>query len=344
MVPNKEELRKQVQGNLPGVIARLNEALAGKNLSDLEPTLKRIGRNQTAPHWFDQLKKEGTLPNLDGKTIGSVVEMLLVGVLETGLLKDTKTLLRVNPARGVDLPDLDLGIKSPSKNFCTSEPFFSAYERLLGSEYDALILLTDYQEKKKKPPLRLQITNWRYLTRTQIADKKLCSIARRHIKPLIETNEAWAKRIARFLAWVNQSDWRAKQILRMVETLDDDERTKQIIASSPAEFAAKNAQRTKKENPILPEAELTAVTEIGKVKPLKLGVIDAAENWVVEAQKDLGRAPNDNEWARILASPLDGQIGMSLALQWRYNFGQLFNAPEEAEEEDGAEEAEEGCN
>lgn len=49
-----------------------------------------------------------------------------------------------------------------------------------------------------------------------------------------------------------------------------------------------------------------------------------ADHWVVEVQKDLTRAPNDNEWQRLLSSPLDGAIGMSFALQWRYNFGKLF--------------------
>jgi hypothetical protein len=60
------------------------------------------------------------------------------------------------------------------------------------------------------------------------------------------------------------------------------------------------------------------------VQPLELGVIDAADNWVAAVQKDLGRFPNDNEWNRLITSPLDGAIGMSFALQWRYNFGRLF--------------------
>jgi len=88
--------------------------------------------------------------------------MLLIAVLETKTFRSVAIPpLRVNPARGVDLPDLDLGIKSPSENYCTSEPLFSAYERLNGSEYDALVLLTDYQDAKSKPPLKLQIIQWR---------------------------------------------------------------------------------------------------------------------------------------------------------------------------------------
>ena len=36
--------------------------------------------------------------------------------------------------------------------------------------------------------------------------------------------------------------------------------------------------------------------------------------------------PNDNEWVRFLKSPLDGKIGMSFALQWRYSFGSFFRS------------------
>jgi hypothetical protein len=59
----------------------------------------------------------------------------------------------------------------------------------------------------------------------------------------------------------------------------------------------------------------------------------AADNWVIETQKDLARFPNSNEWARILTSPLDGQIGMSPALQWRYNFSRVFGVPQPVEDD-----------
>jgi hypothetical protein len=107
--------------------------------------------------------------------------MIFVSVLETSVFTDLGLPpMRINPARGVDIPDLDLGVKSPSKNYDTSEPFFSAYERLIGSDYDAVVMLTDYQEAKKYPPLRLQITEWRCLTKTQIADEGLCRLAKKH--------------------------------------------------------------------------------------------------------------------------------------------------------------------
>lgn len=55
-----------------------------------------------------------------------------------------------------------------------------------------------------------------------------------------------------------------------------------------------------------------------------LGVITAIDDWVAVEHKDFGRLPNDNEWDRIKISPLDSKIGMSFALQWRYNFISIF--------------------
>ena len=35
----------------------------------------------------------------------------------------------------------------------------------------------------------------------------------------------------------------------------------------------------------------------------------------------------------LKSGPLDGKIGMSFALQWRYNFGSLFNGANDDESE-----------
>jgi hypothetical protein len=323
----KEQLRAILRERLNPTIARVNATLKGKDLRRLRPVLERVGRGAKLPHWFDQLENDGTLPNFDGKTIGSIVEMLLVGVLETYTFADVRApLLRINPARGVDLPDLDLGVKSPSENYCTSEPFFSAYERLFGSEHDALILLTDYQRVKKNPPLRLQITKWNYLHKTQLADENLCRIALTHRAWLVSKSESRAQRVFRFLAYVNQSDWLGKQLVLLVEALQDEGRIQSCIASAQIDFERKNALRLKSFRDLIPEAAIETLKSINAVKPLHIGVIDAADNWVAEYLKDVGRLPNPNEWQRLLSGPLDGRIGMSFALQWRYNFGRVFGA------------------
>ena len=322
---HKAQLRDIVRDNLTPAIASVNQALNGEGLDPLEPVLRRVGRGGVLPHWYLQLREEHTLPNLDGKTIGSVVEMLLLAVLETSILRDTHIEFRINPARGVDFPDLDLGVKAPSANFCTSEPYFSAYERLYGNEYDVLVLLTDYQKAKVKPPLRLQVTAARYLTKSRVADMNLCAIALRHREWLLKQNDGRARRLFRFLAYVNQSEWRAKHLLLLVEHMNDAAKVKKLISSSARNFETQNRTRAKKFSDPIPDSELEAIQRIADVSPSHIGVIDAADNWVTETLKDTARAPNDNEWNRILASPLDGQIGMSFALQWRYNFGRLFS-------------------
>lgn len=324
-MPSKEELRELIRKRQDDIAKGINSALRGKHLSKIKPVLARVGRGSDLPHWYQNLRENGTLPNLDGKTIGSVVEMLLVGILETSIFAGLDVPpLRINPARGVDLPDLELGVKSPSENYCTSEPFFSAYERLLGSECDILVLLTDYQSKKDNPPLQLQIIKWRYLTKTQVADSSLCAIARKQRDWLIADSEATAQRVFRFLAYVNQSDWRGKYILRMIDSMQSETDVRALVSEARRDFERRNRKAVKKDKPLIPDSDLEAIERVGSISPSHVGVIEAADNWIVEILKDAARSPSSDEWNRLRSGPLDGQIGMSFALQWRYNFGRLF--------------------
>ncbi|MBI5724904.1 MAG: hypothetical protein HZA50_13170 [Planctomycetes bacterium] len=329
-----QELRELLQTRLDESVEQLNCALSGQRLDRLEPVLKRVGRGGQLPHWYQQLRQSGTLPNLDGKTIGSVLEMLFAGVLEKfTFAKREAPVLHINPARGVDFPELQLGVKSPSENFCTSEPFFSAYERLIGNEHDALILFTDYQTAKKSPPLRLRVIKWQYLKGTQIADANLCDVARHHRQWLLKDSDARAQKLFRFLAYVNQSDWRAKQILSMARVLDKDDEIRKVIAGATDSFMRANDRLERRGLQPLPDPELEAVRSVLKITPLHIGVLEAADNWVIDVHKDFGRFPNDNEWSRLKDGPLDGKIGMSFALQWRYNFGRLFNGSSDEDQD-----------
>jgi hypothetical protein len=332
---SKEELRARLRDSLDATICEVNRALKGETIEALEDVLIRIGGGRKLPHWYEQLRRDRSLPNLDGKTVGSAIEMLLVAVLEKIIFQGLEVPpLTINPARGVDLPNLDLGIKSPSENYCTSEPFFSAYERLIGSEYDALILLTDYQTAKKKPPLKLQIINFKYLNKTQIADYRLCQIAKKHREWLVAENPAWAQKVFRFLAYVNQSDWRAKQLLRLLDNMQDCPSVQGGIQQADIDFKKVNKKRLAKDDEPIPLSDIESLQKINSIQPFYLGVIDAADNWVIEIQKDFARFPNNNEWERLLSSPLDGEIGISPALQWRYNFGRIFRNTQSQDEED----------
>ena len=95
----KAELRDLLRERLEETMIELNHALQGLNLERLERVLLRVGRDQTLPHWYQQLCEEKTLPNLDGKTVGSVIEMLFVAVLETVTFQDVQIpQLRLKPS------------------------------------------------------------------------------------------------------------------------------------------------------------------------------------------------------------------------------------------------------
>ena len=320
------KIQKDIRTRLPEIVKAVNASLKGGNaLGKLKPTLERLGRGGKLPHWYAGLKRRGTLPNLDGKSLGSVLEMVFVSVLECKFYhKSPLVPFHINPARGIDIPDLKLGVKSPSENYNTSEPFFSAYERLLGNEHDAVILITDYQSRKKSPPLRIQIIKQAYLAGSQIADKKLCAIAKKHRTRLAPDNVPELKKIIRFLAYVNQMDWEAKAILKLLAGKMDNDAVDKEIGKLIVKFEKTNEKKAKEDKTLISQDYLDCLESIRAVSPRWIGVVNAADSWATKTQKDAGRYPNDSEWERFLRGPLDGVIGMSLALQWRYNFGPLF--------------------
>lgn len=325
----KAEMRSALAADLENIVGRMNGYLEGAGLDSIEPVLQRLGRNGRLPHWYVGLRDNKVLPNLDGKTVGSVVEMLLAADVEVHVLGARKVQLRINPASGVDLPDLDLGIKSPSENWCTSEPFTHAYERLLGSEYDVLALITNYQTAKKKPPLRLQIIRSRMLTRSQVADKGLCEKAQYLRSCLDFVEEPSAQKALRFLAYVNQSDWMAKVLVRAIGLLRDEKQLRTHLTESLERFP-KDAAKSRSE--LNPEYETRLQSALNET-PLWKAVINAADDWVIESWRNTAQLPSHHDWERFQMSALDGRLGVSFALQWRYNFGVLFKAVAEDHEE-----------
>lgn len=315
-----KELKNEIKNNIPQIQYHINEILNGKKLEEIEPILLRINSSNTIPMWYEMLKNSNELPNLDGKTVGSVIEKILVCVIEKYIF-DERVPLSINPARGVDIPELELGIKSPSTNFYTSEPYFSAYERLLGNEYDAVVLLTNYQEAKKERPFNLQINEIRYLEGSEIADKKLCECAK-FLRENID-DECMLKKAIRFLAYINQSDWEARWILKIINGVIIKEKSLDVIINkAQKDFENKNKKNQGKT--LISDQRLERLLSIKTISPEIVGIINAADNWVIETQKDNGRFPNDNEWNRFISSKLNGKIGMSFALQWRYNFSSIF--------------------
>ena len=323
----QEEYKDKVKEKLGLIQEKMNLALNGNGLKEIEKIMKRFDKNQKLPSWFESLQKGKGLPNLDGKTVGSVVEKLLVCVIEKYIL-DSKIELSINPARGVDIPELSLGVKSPSTNYDTSEPFFSPYERLLGNEYDAIVLLTNYQTAKKKSPFVLQILQIRYLRGSEIADANLCVMAKSLREKYEDAIEL--KKAIKFLAYVNQSDWEASWILKLMrEVIVNGEKLESFIDKIKKDFEEKNKKNEQNNRELLPNDALDRLCSLKKVIPSEHSIINAADNWVILTQKDNGRCPNDNEWRRFMNGKLDGKISMSFALQWRYYFKAIFKDAEE---------------
>ena len=318
------QYREVLCANIDEMRTRLNALLNGNDLEQIRGILSRMSRGGSLPVWFNQLETAHTLPNLDGKTIGSVVEKLLACVIEKYVLNSTIE-LHINPAKGVDIPELELGIKSPSENFCTSEPYFSAYERLVGNENDALILLTDYQSSKKAATrtngLKLQIMDMKYLKGAEIADRHLCETAEA-LKKVFEGDEDMLRRAIHFLAYINQGDWEASRLLELIQKVV-------IGMADPAveflriknDFNRKNNANLKSGKDLIP-AECLQHLQAAIKSPTD--VILQAEGWVARTLNENWHSPSNAVWRRILTQRLEGKIGMSFALQWRYNFGPIF--------------------
>ncbi len=334
MAKTDVELRKLVADNLSTLVAGVNKALAGEDLSQLKESLTRLGRGGALPNWYLVLEETKALPSLNVKTIGSIIEMLLVAVMETGVLSDhLDAPLRINPARGVDIPALKLGVKSPSKNYCTSEPFFSAYERLIGNEHDAIILLTDYQDAQKNPPLKLKITNSRYLLGSQMADENLCVVARSRREFLFDEDAGMARRFFQFLAYVNQSDWLGKKLVTLVSSLGAEDDLAKAIEGIIASFEKENKKRDKKGKVPIPSEFCESIAKIKTVTPRWHGLLTECDNWITNNVRDVARLPSGPEFEKLMTGALDGEITMSFALQWRYNFSRVFGVEPKPEDD-----------
>ncbi|MBQ7252726.1 MAG: hypothetical protein IJS32_09030 [Kiritimatiellae bacterium] len=319
---NAQEARATIAAQTKELVYSVNATLAGRNLTAIRPILRRIDSTGAEPHWFSELHDKHRLPNLDGKTVGSVIEKLTVCSLEKFILKDCMQ-LSVNPAKGIDIPELDLGIKSPSTNFCTSEPFFSAYDRLLGNESDALILLTNYQSAKNdKRNFNLHIIDARYLKGSEIADQKLCAVAK-NVRKAFANDSAALQTLFRFIAYVNQGDWEANALLKLLEGDFSSGNVASIVDSVMEDGMKKNRKERHPDRMILQEV-FDRLLKVKECIPAGDAVVRAVDSWVVSNLADSARYPSPNELKRLMVSPLDGKIGMSFALQWRYNFSSVF--------------------
>jgi len=317
----RDKWRTVVKNNLPRIVERMNLYLNGENLNTLKKTITRLGRGGILPEWYNLLNKDGSLPNADGKTVGSILEMLFCADVEINVLKNESCIpLKINPAKGVDIPGLDIGIKSPSENWCTSEPFTSAYERILGTDYDVIAVITNYQTAKKSNPMSLNIIKHAYFNASEIADKNLCEKAIVLKECFEELGEANIKKGVRFLAHVIQSNWFGSSLAKIFVNLNNDKKLRDDIKK----IVDKAKKKLKNGDNNIQSDDVSSINDLLSKKPIKEAFINLCDSWVNEHSSELAIIPNSYYWNKFMTSPLDGKLGVSFALQWRYNFGVFF--------------------
>ncbi|MDY4369951.1 hypothetical protein SNR26_19800 [Pectobacterium brasiliense] len=325
--PDSNELRLLIAKNLDFIQVSLNNYLSGNDLNELEGILTRLGRGGKIPHWYEGLSQR-LVPNYDGKTIGSIVEMMLLATIEKKVLCGIPGLptLMINPAKGVDFPQLGLGVKSPSDNFCTSEPFFSTYERLLGNMHDSLVLLTNYQDDSfKRKESALAIKSTKFLCGSELADKNLCILAKKNRDFLLGKNETLCKKFIQFLAHVNQSSFLANYLIDLIKVLQGSkDEIDSVVSSINKKFNDKIKKQIDKGEVPFDKGLIDEILKIKDTPHQVEAIINCCNDWVIDNHKEFARVPNDNEWERFIASPLNGKISISFALQWRYNFASVF--------------------
>lgn len=129
-------------------------------------------------------------------------------------------------------------------------------------------------------------------------------------------SEALCEKMFQFLCHLNQQDWRAKSLLKLLDILyapDADIDNK--IAEIFVHFKSKVKADTKKGIEPISIDEYNKIEVIMKSNTKVLAIINACNDWVIDNHKDFARLPNDNEWQRFLKSPLNEKVGLSFELQ-----------------------------
>ena len=87
------------------------------------------------------------------------------------------------------------------------------------------------------------------------------------------------------------------------------------------DFNRKNLRNERDGKDMIP---LEHLSHLESAAASQTDVILQAEGWVSRTLNENWHSPSNAVWQRILTRPLEGKIGMSFALQWRYNFATIF--------------------
>ena len=71
MKSEKEGVRDLIKNNLKSIVAKLNSYLSGKNVGEIKDELKRLGRNNELPDWYELLESGQSMSILMVKLLGA---------------------------------------------------------------------------------------------------------------------------------------------------------------------------------------------------------------------------------------------------------------------------------
>jgi len=273
----REEKIQKIQSDFDEIRESLNKYLKGERLSEISSFIRNLENDNSLPDWFNEIKNTGRPKKEDPKSLGTMIEKLIKAELGNRY----KWKITGSSAMGVDIPEISLNIKSTSnKQPQSSEPYRSAYDRILGSDFDIILAIYDGITFLNQKSSSLDILQLNYLTKSQVADMILCKMAKnlRQIYKEGKITEEIAK-----------------------------------IGLKCIVYGKKTHKSTTLLKNTLSRQNLSDVTEI-----------------ILITEKDLDLneypLPTNGNWKQFLNSPLDGQIGISFALQWRYQFRRLLKA------------------
>jgi hypothetical protein len=195
--------KKRLVARLNAIVNSVNQYLAGKHHEQIAEHLRQFEPKNALPKWLKHIEEHGRPAKTDSKSLGTIIEKFIKAEISRMLTLTVSG----SSASGVDIPELDLNLKTTSdRQPQSSEPFVSAYQRILGADHDVLVCIYNGEEFHEQH-VPLKIIRHRFLRQTQAADKVLCSGAQplqRRARSDEASSKIW-RRCLRALAYTKKS-------------------------------------------------------------------------------------------------------------------------------------------
>jgi hypothetical protein len=304
-----ESLKKIV----PELIERANLVLAQdeKLIKEVAEYTQASYLRQSPKIWKKFLKQlqsleANELEVSDGKSIGTFIEKLLTVLLSI----EKKCVFSGSAAKGVDLPELNLGIKATSdRQPQSSEAFKSAYERIFGIENALLVFIYNGTAYSGEAEENLRCVQHYLLSETNVADRGLCGYAR-DVRELYREKIIGEDLLKSILRLLVVSDKSKKEFLGMARLIHE---MASILGGGTkgVQFRYLDASKA---------SDVMAYLTDTKVQHALAAAVDA-----YQAHFDSYPFANDGmidgeQFKVFQEHPLDGKISLSFALQWRFQF------------------------